>query len=215
MGNIGAVAVYWEARRADVGDCAHRLECTFSSLLQASSLLSNWESLRGAARKKKSDPESIKTLTRDQLAELLRKGVNKKDSNGEPIPDLGFSASFWNGYKDENAAGIRATCGSYTANPNLGNSVVLQWPESLACSSAENFKTCINVLTDLAVIWQADWGIVSGANSDHAQSRVGRSPYLDQALWIREGIETPPGVADADSVSESGSGKLYIRNASC
>src|SRR5580658_6009481 len=116
------VGVYWGDRREKVAQCTDLLERHFATLAKASENLSHW--YHGGRRRATPDM-LVDTGSPEALAELLKRGVNRRDIDLQIMPELGFRMGLWNGGARGWSAGTSVTCGLYSKNKNLSNSANL------------------------------------------------------------------------------------------
>lgn len=149
------VGVYWEARREDISVCMARLHRHFEILKDASPNLGQW--YHGGRRKPTAD-RFVETQSPEVLAELLSKGVNRKDTSRDIIPDLGFSVSLWNGDTSGWSVGTSVTCGLYLRSGNLSNvanlSIEFSEPES------PSLEMMHGVFEQLIEVWEPQTGVL-------------------------------------------------------
>jgi hypothetical protein len=120
------IGAYWTARKEDRHECAGRI-FSFIRGLSVEPLFEHW-CLTGWNRR-----SSKKTLevTIGGIERQLK--AHYKDIPKEPIPDLGFNLSIWNG-KEETPVGLMVTCGACTKA--VDNAVVLNLPRQPPPSDA-------------------------------------------------------------------------------
>ncbi len=112
------VGSYWSQRKETREQAAERIARFFEAISgRADGSLTNWF-LR--ARKKTTARIPAGRSAVDIAAHLR---VNRQDTNGDVIPELGFSLGVWNGAE----AGFSATIGAYA--PRVNNVAVLSLDE--------------------------------------------------------------------------------------
>ena len=104
------VRAYWKARKESADGCAERTAKFLDDVREVDRLFSIWY-LKSTSRKKATQQPLI--IDREILTRLIAAGVNRRDDNKAPIPDLGFNFGAWAGRADGVAAGFHVTCGSY------------------------------------------------------------------------------------------------------
>ena len=149
------VGVYWSARREDLLQCTSRLESHFATLAKASEHLFHW--YRGGHRRPTLGA-LVNTGAQEVLADLLQRGVNRKDSDRQIMPELGFRVGLWNGGAGGLSAGTSVTCGLYSKSKNLLNvaNLNIEAEEHAAPSPA----VMIDLLQGLIEVWGPESGKV-------------------------------------------------------
>jgi hypothetical protein len=198
MGIVLTLGAYWQARRESAEECAERLSLFLSELAATDSALSVWyekSKSRRKANQSRLDVGCVKTL-----ADLLERGQNRRDVGGDVIADLGFHVGIWNGERSLKAMSLDVTCGAYSSNEQLGNNVLLDFPEDLG--SLEQRERMQQVLAATAKAWEPNWaGVYSlGAMNNRAFSPT--TPFVDWMVYLsREECPAPP-AEQAISVTE-------------
>lgn len=153
MADTGLLGLYWGPRRQDVEACAglwlHALHALsgkgFSTYYQ-----------KGRSRK-----DALRRpidLTLASIQAILAKGVNRRDDNREPIPELGFHFSAWSGHRDGEAYSVSGTCGCWSER--VSNTFVLDLPTSGPYSLPQALTSLKQVFGDLVEIWQPDKAVL-------------------------------------------------------
>jgi hypothetical protein len=81
----------------------------------------------------------------------------------DDLPEFGWAVVLWNGEADQRSAKIELGMGSHMRSPHspTPNSCVVQMPRPAVAGSLLHRATMTALLGDLAVVWSADWGVVS------------------------------------------------------
>ena len=150
-----AIGVYWGPRRESVLECANRLGQHFEALRQLSEALSLW--YRQASRKQKA-MESLEVFKPEALVKLLERGVNRRDDNHQPIAELGFRVSLWNGDRGGWSAATQVGCGMYSPVKGLSNVALLS--VDFSTESSLKPEEMLLLLRRMIEIWDPDTGKV-------------------------------------------------------
>lgn len=144
------VGVYWRARQADLPSCAELALRHFQALSDASPHLAHWF-LR--ANRKPVRPIEVDVRSHAALEQMLAKGVNRRDLDRQPIPELGWSIGYWSAGAGGWSATSDVHCGMFSKVRGLSNratlSIVGDVPDDLATG----------ILRAMIGIWNADWGV--------------------------------------------------------
>jgi hypothetical protein len=148
------IEVSWGRRPESPEACAERLAEMLSRLAEIHPTLVRWYK-KAMSRAAANRPFCTMPPQRKELARALVKGRYFTDQPREPMPDLGYSVSAWNGHDDDRAAGLNVHTGAYGVHRSEPNDVVLSFAPPGA--DADLFET---LLLAIALPWQADWGVV-------------------------------------------------------
>lgn len=108
------VGAYWSERKESKEAAAERIAVFLQTIEQQSEIFANWFDKAKSRSKAKRSPLDLETAS---IA--LKLNENRRDQNQQPIPDLGFRFTAWNGKN----VSFSVTMGAY--NPHVNNSVVL------------------------------------------------------------------------------------------
>lgn len=149
------VGVYWAAREESPEEVSQRITAFLRAVAVVDASLETWF-LKGSTR-----AAATTRLEIDQSEIVRRLRVNRRDDNGQQIPDLGYSLSVWNGA----GVSLQASLGKYS--PSVLNSVVLKFERSAATLDPVAWKRLLNaaieafnpehgVVTDNVILTEAD-----------------------------------------------------------
>jgi hypothetical protein len=125
--SIYSLAAYWGPREESLDSCADRLQRLLRGLSRADIRVRRWRPIaRGRARAAQPAPDLTDTRV---LRELLEEGRNRRDDNGEVIPELGFTCCLRSGRRIEDSLGLSFQCSSTV--PRVPNAVVIGFPPEL------------------------------------------------------------------------------------
>jgi hypothetical protein len=109
------LGAYWKVRKESRMECATRLSNYLRAIGSVESLFQKW--FQKASRRP--DATNAADLSIEGLHALLK--TNDRDVGGEPIVELGFNLSLWNGAN----ASFSAVVGAFS--PYIENSIVLSF----------------------------------------------------------------------------------------
>jgi hypothetical protein len=183
-------AVYWGARQEPRDVCAARICAALNELRSVNDQFQNWYK-QGRSRKESLQHDILIEI--GAIDRLLAAGVNRTDIGKNPIPELGFSLSFWNGGPENGAISLMLRCGVYDIR--IGNAVVLNLPrDGEQAKDVIRFDTMSQILEIFARHFVPDWGTV---NSTRLRNSVLNIPKeMPQVGWLtylsRTFGEVPP-----------------------
>ncbi len=167
MSNL--IRVAWGPKSSTVGECAICVARTLDSLASLHPLLAHW----WPTGTKYS--EEVCSTAIPQLEGLVRRGVNRRDSDQSVIEDLGFSVSLWNRHKSsDKMVTIRFQC-SATFRPSSGaaNLIVIKLPNEIS-----DKQILLAILRELDSIWEPRFGVVCASEAIHRRETVDPSPLV-------------------------------------
>jgi hypothetical protein len=124
------------------------------------------------------------------MRSLLGRGVNRRDTDRQVIPELGYRIGLWSGRPDEEAFGLTIHCGSYSEW--VGNNVVITLPPA-GPHSLELARTQAEALFDeLVGIWQPEKAVL--CHTDDLRWECGRIP-TDIPAFKRYSSDAEPGTS--------------------
>lgn len=150
---MGLIGLYWSARKESLDRCSERYFASLSALQ-----VHGFNSYFRKGRTRKAALKQPFEVSLAAVRESLERGVNRRDIDRKPIPELGFSFSLWSGHSDEESYSISATCGSYSQY--VGNYFVLELPSKGARSLPSALQTALDLFDILIEIWSPENGIV-------------------------------------------------------
>lgn len=149
------VGAYWSQREESKEAAAARIVSFLKAISGHGEKFAAWYS------KGRSRPAALQSpLPLDAASIASKLSVNRRDSDRQPILELGFRFSAWNG----ESATFSATVGSW--NQNVRNSVVLDIGDSDSLSE----DSCRAILEDMVRIFDPEHAVVT---SDECLARVG------------------------------------------
>jgi hypothetical protein len=153
MSDTVLLALYWGPRAQSLDDCA---ECLLKTMLAMQALgmdrLFQRASSRRAALRKPVLPDL------DVVRGLLAKGVNRRDDNREPIPELGYQIGFWSGDRDDETYTLDVYCGNYS--PHFLNNCLVKLPPEGAFRWSNWEPKARQLFHRLAEVWLPEQGII-------------------------------------------------------
>ena len=150
---MGLIGLYWSARQESLDHCSDRCFASLSAL-QAH----GFNSFFRLGRTRKAALKQPFEVSLAAVRESLERGVNRRDTDRQPIPELGYSFSFWSGGSDDEAYSVSTTCGCYSQY--VGNHFVLSLPSAGARSLPSALQDALALFGVLTEIWTPDRGIV-------------------------------------------------------
>ena len=155
------VSAYWGARREPAERCAERMKAFLDELRDISDSFASWYLEARSPRDAQAQPVVVETA---DLTRLVLAGINRRDDDGAPLPELGFRLGAWAGDPDGITAGLSATCGSH--NAHLENVCVLTVTEGHDLDGE-----IIARIVDAAIrAWEPD-GVEVNANRVYERAR--------------------------------------------
>jgi len=162
------IAAYWGERKESRTKCAFRIAQAIDLLAQIHPELSVWYLKKS---KKTISPKKI-----DGKSEIERNmRANKRDSDGLPIYDLGFSLGLWNG-SNSFPCSFNVACGAYSEF--VKNSVVLQFPENNNILPYSEIRRC---LVAIVSVLDPDFALVT--SHEYIDHNGGGAPW-DAGGWL-------------------------------
>ncbi len=150
---MGLIGLYWSARQESLDHCSDHCLASLSALQTH-----GYNSLFLKGRTRKAALKQPFEVSLAAVYRLLERGVNRRDSNHQRIPEFGFSFSLWSGGSGDEAYSVSATCGSYSQY--VGNHFVLDLPSSGPRSLPSSLESALALFGALIEIWAPDKGII-------------------------------------------------------
>jgi hypothetical protein len=147
--------VYWEDRKVTKDECVTPILDSLARVGAHDPLLSRWYVMRGT-REETLGWELTEATAREKLVAGIVVAV-------EDMPEFGWSVVLWNGEADRRSAKIELGMGGHMHShvSPTPNSCIVRMPWPPAAGSLLHRATMTALLGDLAVVWNADWGVVS------------------------------------------------------
>lgn len=196
------LGAYWGPRREDDAECARRLGRCLEAIATYSPLFADWYDVRDGVTAAAPPPADWVIVPRsdDSLAKRLRRGVNRRDTTGEPVHELGFSLRLWN-LKEREAGGgnLSVHCGG--CSEHLLNSFLLDLPPRQIEPGVYQPPTARGLMEAVIDCWQPDWATWTSRALRRLQRRDDTAPAkpLGWATYFsaRPGSahDLPPGAA--------------------
>ncbi|WP_224370342.1 immunity 52 family protein [Hyalangium versicolor] len=145
---------YWGARKESAQECAQRLLNLLTRLAPLDPLFGSW--FKSAKSLKQSLQRPLE-LELPSLQQYLQRNL-MRDDRRQPMEDLGFSISLWNGAQGGNDAFLSIGCGGYWEQGT--NRCVLRAPEE-GPGSERVLTTPFQVaaMRALATAWAPEWAM--------------------------------------------------------
>ena len=200
------IGAYWGARQEDAQTCAQRLATLVQLLQPVDPLLASW--FRSAKSLKQS-------LTRPLELELSRLQAHvqrslMRDDRRQPMEDLGFSFTLWNGQQGGNHTFLRVACGGYWEQ--VSNYCVLKAPfEGPGSERVLTTSFQVQALRALALAWDPDWGAaLSSVHRDIIEKKspdvwLGWVTYLSRRLGRVPPLPAPVRIEPVENRARSSS----------
>lgn len=197
------VAAYWGPRAEAVEGCAARFAACLEAMAAVSPLLDGWRP------KGRSQAEAIaqETVDVERLADLLRRGAQRRDAGGAPMPELGFRAALWNGVSSA-AATLSVTCGSTT--PAVPNTCVVGLPAPGPSTEELYHRPAVeDLVRGLVDAWSPDWAVATSHRLRNATAAGATGPSLGWLTYLA-GIDAVPEADSAFMATPAPSGGVLV-----
>lgn len=191
------IVVYWGARRETVDDCSHPVASYYQGLGRVSSYLRDWRPTG------KSKP-IVDIGNEATVRELLSTGQNRRDIGGDPIPELGYSITLWNGERALTAQS-RIQCGLFSKAGEMKNLCSLVLSHSLARQLGES--ALLDGLKYMIDVWNPDKGSAY-VYVDRDEPNDGEIETAVLLEFVRSPARAMAG-ADIQEVARTANGRIY------
>lgn len=184
------LGAYWGSRRETALQCGERLAACIARLSEIDGALGSWFR-RGASKVAAKTPVGSDAAS---LEQLLAKGVNRRDVDGEVLEELGFSVGLWN--RATPAVGLSGTMGAHPSFQGVLNSVVFDFPPPEA-DALRLYKPIVAEAIFDAVVetWEPSWATWTSHALRNAQGAPPREPVLGWLTYVAAPITLElPGV---------------------
>ena len=191
------VGAYWGSRPEDADACASRLRACIRALAQASPMFTHWRPKGRSA----SDAVTADEVVESRLADLLRRGINRRDVDGGSIA-VGYSWSAWNGMPKSPAA-ISVTCGA--SSPAVLNTFVLEFPRPTDDGARELYErsTMIEIVSAVGTAWEASFTVATSHALRSARDWTPRQPIVGWVTHLAPDRPVPAAIANADLIGST------------
>lgn len=206
---INTMSVYWRARPESAEKCTARLAACFAELAIHFPQMADWYQ-KGVKKATVISEDPVNKWNENALLEFVAASVNRQDIGEEAIVALGFSFGLCN-ISDMGDSGMSVTCGLFSPNPGLSNSVVVKLPKDLQTVSLDAIESQKRFLLLLVKAWNADWGAGYSSHSAVVKQRRNSGPFFDKILWLRDGEGLPREVAESMTSEAVMEGTLYVK----
>lgn len=180
------VGAYWGSRQESALRCGERLARCIAGIGATDEALASWFR-RGASKAAAKSPVGLDEAA---LGKLFEKGRNRRDFGNGVIEELGFELDLWN--RARPAVGLAAIGGSYSTNPGILNSFVLDFPPPEADALRLYKPSVAEAIFDAVVdAWEPDWATWTSHTLRDAQGAPLREPVVGWMTYL-----TPPVSAD-------------------
>jgi hypothetical protein len=151
---------WWGRREESAEVCAQRMAQMLENLAAVHPVLSRWNK-QAMTRKAANAPFCAMPPRLDELTRIFEKGRHYRDHPREPMLDMGFSISAWNGHDDDYGVSLAVHAGAYTDRPPDPNNVRLDLHHPTA-ADADFINASVLKKMNLAVAeaWQPSWAVV-------------------------------------------------------
>ena len=207
MTEMYSIRAYWGPRKESIESCTVRAVDFFQRVVDHGAFKSSWFK-KGQSRRKALE-QGINVLNREEIAELLNKGVNRRDLTKEAIKELGFHINLWNGEKGRDVAALSLVCGNYSRAEGMGNNfILLELPEDLGgLSSSEQM---LRLFTIVIEVWRPERACVcSDDAADERNFDTGRH-FVDWMVYVSGASLNPKYFPQAFGVLPAHSGTIIV-----
>lgn len=171
---------YWGPRKESLGHCAARLSAFLTRLSACAEELSQWYETGWSTQDALRRPVTIRD--RSRLVDMIKRGANRRDTDGGVIPELGFDVALWNGRDGGHAAGLSISSGLFTRRSGIVNSVVLELPEGLI--GAGMAHRAREILSCLVRCWEPDWAEIHSTEASRVCPFDAHIPLVDWMVFV-------------------------------
>jgi hypothetical protein len=171
-------------------ECARRVRFLIQALSRCEDSLSRW--YQPVRTRKKALERPLPSDT-SLLAEMLRRNVNRADSDKSIIEELGFSLSTDNGEPDGDSAHLQITCGGYAQM--VSNFCTLTLPHrGPHAQQVLTTPVLMDVVRGMARAWEPDWAVAMSHQQRELDrsSHIPRSPYTGWITYLSRRRGTVP-----------------------
>lgn len=179
------LGAYWGDRAEDADSCAERLARCLSAMASVSADLSGWRP-KGRSR---SEALASPAVAAVDLIGLLEAGVNRRDSDGSVMPELGMRWSAWNG-NTAFAASVSVTCGACATEAGVLNSFVLKLPEATRPGAEGVYSAADELLAGVVEAWEPEWAVLTSHELRESLGLDAGQPVVGWLTYLGPGRDT-------------------------
>lgn len=203
MSSAFYLGAYWGQRHESPEACGDRLAQCLTSLASHTDVVATWYL---KANRKAEATQAPVSVDADALTALLRLGQNRRDTDGTPIIELGFSAALWNGDL-EHAAGLMVQCGAWS--PVVSNRFVLDLPSD-SDGVTELFlpETARDMLRAVINSWEPEWATWTSDALREVQKAAPGAPVFGWMTYLSSREVSDADVPAGVEVEPFGAGVL-------
>jgi hypothetical protein len=173
------VGAFWGDRKETASECAERLSSCLLALSEIDPLLGSW---RHRGRSKSSAQRPV-DLCSQELTELMKKGQNRRDTDGSVMERLGFTFGIWNG--QEPGIGLRGSVGASHGIPGLMNRVIVDLPTiDSEVERLYHSEVALRILSAVVEAWEPDWATWTSHSLRDAQKGELRVPVIGWMTYL-------------------------------
>jgi len=175
----------WGARQETAEACAARLGHWLTALAEIDPQLGEW--FEHARSRKQARAKPIDFRDPERLLALTRRGVNRHEETGQPIPELGFAVDGGTGEWD-GGAGFRAECGAFSER--IGNTALLELPLRSEAPHLHARPVYRAAVAAVAAAYDPWWAVVLTHQLRKAQLPPDPTSFIEMVL---QRAQQPPG----------------------
>jgi hypothetical protein len=153
------LGAYWGPRQQSAADCADVLARVLVMLSETDDSLSGWRDKSASAKQALEAP--VVTADHHGLVQRLSAARNRRDDDDQPIEELGFSVSWWNGAEKTASATLSLGCGAWS--PGISNRLVLQLPDSRVRPDLYVPAVARSLVAGVVELLDPDWAVWTNA----------------------------------------------------
>jgi hypothetical protein len=172
------IAAYWNRRKNNLNDL---VDSTMELLLLIKKLfpqLDNWKEKTVTKRKMENNSKTV--FDKNDILHSFKQNI--RDSDGQPIPELGFSIGLWSKTIDGNTASLNITAGIYTDTKSIKNSCVLKIP----LVNELEIASLGSLLEKISLSFEPVWGVIADEERFYSKSFDDNNPCRGSFIYLNE-----------------------------